>query len=212
MKFAFMKDKSKEFSIEKMAAIFEVSINGYYAYIKRKRSSRADENQYLKGVIALIYREGRLMYGSPRVHGRLRKQGISCSRKRVAKLMKELGLAAKMRKSWKRTTKQGKREAAKNLICQAFQADEPNRKWVSDITYIKTQEGWLYLTAIIDLFSRRVVGISMGEHLETSLIERALKQALYHRGPKEGLIHHSDRGCQYTSAEFEKIAKKNGII
>lgn len=212
MKFEFMRNRSEEFSIEKMAKIFEVSVNGYYSYIKRKASFREEENNHLIDLIAKIYREGRSMYGSPRIHGKLKNQGIKCSRKRVAKLMRKQGLAAKMRKSWKKTTRQGKRDAAANLICQEFKAEAPNKKWVSDITYIKTKEGWLYLTAIIDLFSRKVVGMSMGEHLETSLIQKALNQALYHRSPPEGLIHHSDRGCQYTSEEFNKVAKKKGII
>lgn len=207
-----MKERAKEFSIEKMAKIFEVSINGYYSYIKRNPSCREKENKHLMDLILKTYYEGRSMYGSPRIHGRLNNLGVSCSRKRVAKLMKKGGLAAKMRKSWKKTTKPGKRAAANNLVCQEFKVRTPNHTWVSDITYIKTKEGWLYLTAIIDLFSRKVVGMSTGEHLETSLIERALNQALYHRSPAEGLIHHSDRGCQYTSEEFSKVARKNGII
>lgn len=212
MKFEFMREKSKEFSIEKMAKVFEVSINGYYSYLKRKPSSREIENNYLLDLAIKIYNEGRSMYGSPRIHGKLTIQGISCSRKRVAKLMKRQGLAAKMRKSWKKTSTQGKREASKNLVCQEFKVKVPNHTWVSDITYIKTKEGWLYLTAIIDLFSRKVVGISMGERLETSLIERALNQALCHRSPSVGLIHHSDRGSQYTSEEFSKMARKHGIL
>jgi putative transposase len=212
MKFEFMKEKSEEFSIGKMAEVFEVSVNGYYSYIKRKPSCREKENNYLMDLIAKTYREGRLMYGSPRVQGRLNKLGICCSRKRVAKLMRKQGLVAKMRKSWKRTSKPGKREAAKDLICQEFKVKNPNHIWVSDITYIRTKEGWLYLTAIIDLFSRKVVGISMGERLETSLIERALNQALYRRSPPQGLIHHSDRGSQYTSEEFGEMAKRNGIF
>ena len=212
MKFEFMKDKSKEFSIEKMAEVFELSINGYYSYIKRKPSRRERENNHLTDLVIRTYREGRSMYGSPRIHGRLKRLGVNCSRKRVAKLMKNQGLSAKMRKSWEKTTKQGKREAAKNLVCQEFRVDTPNHTWVSDITYIKTKEGWLYLTAIIDLFSRKVVGMSMGERLETALIERALDQALYQRAPLEGLIHHSDRGCQYTSEEFGKMAKSHGIL
>ena len=207
-----MKDRSKEFSIEKMAKVFEVSVNGYYSYVKRKPSLRETENNELIDLIKEVYREGKCMYGSPRISGRLKNSGIKCSRKRVAKLMRKEGIAAKMRKSWKKTTKQGKRKGAKNLLSQKFKVDEPNHTWVSDITYIRTKEGWLYLTAVIDLFSRRVVGISMGDRLETSLVERALNQALYHRSPQKGLIHHSDRGCQYTSEEFEKLAKKNGMI
>lgn len=212
MKFAFMKERAKEFSIEKMAEVFEVSINGYYSYIKRKPSSREKENNYLMGLVIKNYHEGRCMYGSPRIQGKLSNQGIRCSRKRVAKLMRKHGLVAKMRKSWKKTTQQGKRKASKNLVCREFKVSVPNHTWVSDITYIKTKEGWLYLTAILDLFSRKVVGMSIGERLETSLIERALNQALYHRKPSKGLIHHSDRGCQYTSEEFGEVAKRHGIL
>lgn len=207
-----MKDRSKEFSIEKMARVFGVSANGYYSYIKRNPSYRDKENQKLMDGIKQVYKEGRGMYGSPRVQGKLNHMGIRCSRKRVAKLMKKNGLAAKMRKSWKKTTKQGKGKTAENLVRQKFKVEVPNQTWVSDITYIKTKEGWLYLTAIIDLFSRKVVGLSMGDRLETSLIEKALNQALCHRRAPEGLIHHSDRGSQYTSEEFGKLAKKNGII
>lgn len=211
MKLQFMKERSEEFPIEKMAKVLQVSVNGYYSYIKKKPSDREKENIQLMDLIKKIHQEGRFMYGSPRVHGRLSNLGIHCSRKRVAKLMKKQGLAAKMRKSWKRTTKQGKREAAKNLVCQEFKVPFPNHTWVSDITYIKTKEGWVYLSAILDLFSRKVIGLSMGEQLNTALVERALNQALRHRNPSHGLIHHSDRGCQYTSEEFNKIAKRNGI-
>jgi len=212
MKFEFMKARAKEFPIEKMAKVFEVSVNGYYTHLKRGITVREEENIRLKGLIEKIHQEGRRKYGSPRVHGKLKNAGIKCSKKRVAKLMRKEGLKAEMRKSWKVTTKQGKRKAAPNLVVQKFQIGIPNHTWVSDITYIKTKEGWLYLTAVIDLFSRKVVGLSMGERLDTSLIEKALKQALYHRAPPKGLIHHSDRGCQYTSEEFGKIARENGII
>jgi transposase InsO family protein len=207
-----MKEHAKEFRIEKMALVFQVSISGYYVYVQRGLSLRDKEDQKLVDQIKQIYQEGRKMYGSPRVHAVLQRRGVPCSRKRVAKLMREHGIAAKMRKSWKRTTKQGKRKAAANLVKQEFIKEEPNHTWVSDITYVKTKEGWLYLSAVIDLFSRKVVGLSMGERIDTNLIERAVRQALCHRHPYQGLIHHSDRGSQYTSEEFEKLAKENGIV
>jgi putative transposase len=117
-----------------------------------------------------------------------------------------------MRKKWKVTTKSNpKAEAAPNHLNQNFRVAAPNTVWISDITYIKTQEGWFYLAAILDLFSRKVVGLSMGESLETSLITKALKQALRHRKPKGALMHHSDRGCQYTSKEFKELTQKYGI-
>lgn len=126
--------------------------------------------------------------------------------------MRERGIQAKMQRSWKRTTKQGKRKAAENLVKQEFTVQAPNKVWVSDITYIKTKEGWLYLSMIMDLFSRKIIGLSMGEYLNTFLVEKALKQAICHRSNIQGVIHHSDRGCQYTSEEFEKVAKANKII
>ena len=207
-----MQEKKYVFPIGKMAKILQVSERGYYAYVDRKISAREKENQKLLDLIWQIYQEGRCMYGSPRVHGKLCRLGISCSRKRVARLMKNHGIQAKMRKSWKRTTKQGKRAAFANLVKQEFTVAFPNQTWVSDITYVKTREGWLYVSAILDLFSRKVVGLSMGERLDTCLVKKAFAQALCHRSPPKGLIHHSDRGCQYTSEEFEKLAKENGII
>jgi putative transposase len=207
-----MKEKAEEFSIEKMAVVLQVSTSGYYSYVHRKPSFREEENKRLVDLIKQIYREGRSMYGSPRVHAKLQRLGIRCSRKKVAKLMRENRIAAKMRKSWKRTTKQGKRKAADNLVKQNFTTASPNHTWVADITYIKTKEGWLYLSAILDLFSRKVVGLSMGDRIDTCLIERSLKQAICHRTPPHGLIHHSDRGCQYTSEAFDSIAKENGIL
>jgi len=212
MKFKFMQEKADEFSLEKMAKVLQVSVSGYYSYINRRSSLREEENNELIDVIEKIYLEGRHVYGSPRVHARLSQLGIHCSKKRVARLMRKQGLVAKMRKNWKRTTKQGKGKASDNLICQEFKVSRPNHTWVSDITYIKTKEGWLYLSAILDLFSRKVVGLSMGDQLDTCLIKRSLNQALCHRAPSRGLIHHSDRGCQYTSEEFGKIAKEKGII
>lgn len=134
MKFQFMKERSKEFPIGKMAEVLQVTVNGYYSYVRRKSSLKEETNTLLMSAIEKIYREGRSMYGSPRIHGKLSKLGIRCSRRRVAKLMKKRGLTAKMRKSWKRTTKPGKREAAKNLVRQEFKVVSPNHTWVLDIS------------------------------------------------------------------------------
>lgn len=207
-----MQEQANGFPIEKMALVFGVSVSGYYAYIKRRPSLREKENKSLIRQIQQIYKEGRCMYGSPRVDAKLYKFGVKCSRKRVAKLMKQNNLIARMRKKWKKTTKQGKRKAAENLLQQNFTAGAPNEKWAGDITYIYTKEGWLYLSTVIDLFSRKVVGLFMGERLDVSLVEGALKQAICHRGESYGVIHHSDRGSQYTSKDFEKLAKEKGLI
>ncbi len=127
--------------------------------------------------------------------------------------MKQEGIQAKMRKKWKVTTQQSKkaRVIALNHLDQKFLVKEPNQVWVSDITYISTLEGWLYVAIVLDLFSRKVVGLSIGSPLETNLVTKSLNQALYSRDLNKGLMHHSDRGCQYTSLEFRELAKKNGI-
>jgi len=146
------------------------------------------------------------------VHQELKKQGKKSSRKRVARLMKEEGIQAKMRKKWKKTTlRNEKQEASPNYLNQKFNTEEPNKVWVSDITYIETQEGWLYVAIVMDLFSRKIVGLYMGDRLQTELVSKALEQAIVHRGIKDELMHHSDRGSQYTSKEFKELTAKYGI-
>ena len=208
-----MKAHSKEFKIEKMADVLGVSRGGYYEFIERKPSRRALENEVLVKEIKKSHKNSRGLYGSPRLHAELRKQGKKCSRKRVSKLMKQEKLQAKMRKKWKKTTQPSKKavEIAPNHLDQQFIVNEPNKVWVSDITYVWTAEGWLYVAVVLDLFSRRVVGLSMGDRLETELVTRALKQALYRRLINSELMHHSDRGCQYTSKEFRDLTQSNGI-
>jgi putative transposase len=160
-----MQEEGQEFPVGKMAKVLKVSVSGYYAYLCRKPSLREKKNKRLLDLIRKIYLEGRSMYGSPRIHAKLQKTGNTWSRKTVALLMRRHGIAAKMRKSWKRTTKAGSRKASDNLLNPDFVAMAPNEKWVSDITYVFTKEGWLYVSCTIDLFSRKVVGLSMGERL-----------------------------------------------
>lgn len=208
-----MKAHSKEFKIEKMADVLGVSRGGYYEFIERKPSKRALENEVLVEEIKKTHKNSRGLYGSPRLHAELRKQGQKCSRKRVSKLMKQEKIQARMRKKWKKTTQPSKKavEIAPNHLDQQFTVNEPNKVWVSDITYVWTAEGWLYVAVVLDLFSRRVVGLSMGDRLETELVTRALKQALYRRLINGQLMHHSDRGCQYTSKEFRDLTLSHGI-
>jgi putative transposase len=207
-----MKKHEEEFSIEKMAKVLNVSRSGYYDYLAKEKSARWVENERLKKKIKSIHEEKRKVYGSPRVHRELKKQGEKCSRKRVARLMREEGIQAKMRRRWKKTTvAKESQEPSPNHLKQNFTVEAPNKVWVSDITYIGTQEGWLYLAIVMDLFSRKIVGLSMGERLQTDLVSNALKQAIFRRGTKEGLIHHSDRGSQYTSKEFKELTDKYGI-
>jgi len=212
MRFQFMKEHNKEFHVEKMAKVLKVSRAGYYKFLRKSLSKRELANKELIKKIRETYEESRGTYGSPRIYEALKKRGGTSSRKRIARLMRQERIQPKMRKHWKRTTKSNpKAEAAPNHLNQNFWVGAPNMVWVSDITYIATQEGWLYVAVVLDLYSRKIVGLAMGESLETKLIIQALEQALCHREIKSDLMHHSDRGCQYTSKEFKKLTQKHGI-
>ena len=213
MRFEFMKAHSEEFPIGKMAEIFKVSRCGYYEFLNRKPSKRASDNEALIVEIKNVHKASRGTYGSPRVQAELKKRGKKCSRKRVAKLMKKEKIEAKMRKRGKVSTQPSNKavEVAPNHLDQRFAVEAPNKVWISDITYVWTEEGWLYVASVMDLFSRKVIGLSLGDRLETELVTMALKQALYRCCPKKGLLHHSDRGSQYTSAEFKELSRRHGI-
>ena len=202
-----MKKHSNNFSLKKMANIMQVSRSGYYSYIKRGASKRDVENNKLKKEIERIYQEHRDLYGSPRIHAVLKNRGRKCSRKRVAKIMKANGLRARMNKRFK-VRKKYKHEDEPDRLNQNFHAGESNRVWVSDICYIKTREGTLYLAAVMDLFSRKVVGFSIDDHMRVDLVKKALAQAFFRRRARKGLVHHSDRGSQYTSHDFKKLCKQ----
>ncbi len=213
MIFNFMKNHAYEFIIEKMAKVFNVSRSGYYKFLAKKKSLRKTENEQLLEKITLIHKKNREVYGSPRIHAVLKKLGEHYSRKRIASLMKKNNIQAKMRKKWKGATGGSKdlTKIAPNLLNQNFTTTTANAVWVSDITYIRTQEGWLYLAGVLDLFSRKVVGFGTSSCINTNLIIRALEQAICHRIPNTGLIYHSDRGTQYTSAEFKLFTAKYDI-
>jgi transposase InsO family protein len=213
MKYLFMKEHSLEFKVEKMAKVLRVYRSGYYKFLKGEVSQREIENRNLSEKIREVHKKNRKIYGSPRIHQELKKQGEKCSRKRVAKIMQKEKIQAKMRKKWVVTTQPSNTQerVAPNHLDQKFIVEEPNKVWVSDITYVATEEGWLYVAIVLDLFSRKIVGLSMGDSLHTDLVTKALKQALWHRNIKEELMHHSDRGCQYTSADFQELTKRHGI-
>ena len=212
MKFKFMQQHANQFKIERMSKMLEVSRAAYYKFIKAKPSKRALEKEKLLKRIRKIYSKSRGIYGSPRIHAILKSEGENCSQRRVAKLMKEVGLAAKMKKKFKITTKVNpKAKAAPNLLNRYFKAVKPNERWVADITYVSTAEGWLYVAAVLDLYSRKIIGLAMGERITTQLVTIAMKQALLHRRPLPGLLHHSDKGCQYTSQAFQELLKSHNI-
>ena len=202
-----------QWSIEEMAKALGVSRSGYYQFSKSSPCKRSQENKHLITVIRSIHQRSRGTYGSPRIHAELQMEGELCSRKRVARLMKQEGIEAKMKRRFRTTTKVDVlAKKSPNLLQQDFRAEKPNQRWVSDNTYIATDEGWLYVAAILDLFSRRIVGLSMGSRLTTELVRNALYQAITHRKPESGLLYHSDKGCQYTSHAFQKDLAVNEML
>jgi len=212
MKYIFMQSHQSEFSIERMSKLFKVSRSGYYQFLHAQPSRRAAEDERLLFKIQAIHQASRHTYGSPRICAELRETGEMCSRKRVSKIMKKSGIIAKMKKRFKVTTRANpKATVAPNLLAQNFSAQRPNQHWVADFTYVATQEGWLYVAAVLDLFSRRIVGLAMSERMTDELVMAALQQAWIHRQPGPGLTHHSDRGCQYTSKRFRRLLKIYGI-
>jgi len=209
-----MKQNRLDWTIEEMARVLSISRSGYYRAIKNKCSKREQEKESLKSAIKRNYELSRQTYGSPRIHAALIAQGHVCSRQRVARLMRQMGIASKMKRLFrKRTTRVNPKQAiVPNRLGQNFRAERPNQKWVADISYVRTAEGWLYVAVVLDLFSRKVVGLSMANTLHTPLVINALEQGLKRRNPEAGLLHHSDRGCQYTSQAFQGLLDQQKII
>lgn len=209
-----MKNHLKVFPVEKMAKVLGVSSSGFYKYINKKDCATAIKNEELLKKIKSIYKKSRKTYGSPRIYKVLKQQGEICSRKRIAKIMKNNYIQARARKKWKATTTGSKdmSRIAPNLLNQNFKVDNANKIWVMDITYVSTNEGWLYVSAVLDLYSRKIVGLSMGSKIDAKLVLQSLDQAILHRNPAEGLIVHSDRGSQYTSDEYRQRVNEKGFI
>ena len=190
-----------------------VSKSGYYAWHSRPPSERRRQDAFLTEKIREIHSRSRETYGYPRVHAELRSLGIVCGRRRVARLMRAAGLRGCMRGKRRRTTRRDLRAApAPDLLGRDFVAGRPNRVWLADITYIPTQEGFLYLAFILDTHSRRIVGWSMDSHMRTELVVNALEMAVWRRKPSAGLVHHSDRGAQYTAISFGRRLEEVGIV
>ena len=213
MKYQFIDKYRSEFAVEKMCRVLKISKSGYYAWKVRPQSKRARENEKLDHHIKTIYRKNRGTYGSPRITKALNKQNIACSENRVAKRMCINGIHAKTKKRFKVTTNsKHNHPVAKNLLGQKFNAQRPNQLWASDITYIWTQEGWLYLAVIVDLFSRRIVGWAMSNHLGQELVLNAFKQAIWRRRPQSGVIFHSDQGVQYACQAFRDLLDRKSVV
>ncbi len=198
-----MRNNSDEFPVKKMAQIFKVSRSRYYSWLRSGPSNHDLQDQELLEIITEIFKVNKGNYGSPRIQDDIKRRGLRCSRKRVARIMRDNGLKARVKRKFKATTdsKHGF-PVAPNLLERNFIVEEANKCWVSDITYISTYEGWLYLCIILDLFSRMAVGWSMADHLRAELAIDSLDMAIAHRNPSKGLIFHSDRGIQYASSDF----------
>jgi len=202
------------YSVSLLCRVLGVSRSGYYDWRDRLPSKRARENASLTEKIREIHVRSRGTYGYPRVHAELKALGIRCSRGRVARLMRKDGIRGCMRgRKRRQTTRQDPLATpAVDLVGRDFAAPAPDKIWTADITYLNTDEGFLYLAFILDVYSRRVVGWSMASHLRSELVAAALEMAIYRRNPSIGLIHHSDRGAQYTALSFSKRLEEAGIV
>lgn len=212
MKFRFIAEHANAYPVKRMCQVLGVDESSYYKWRKRLPSQHCLQDEVLGEQIAEIYEDNWQVYGSPRIHMELHDRGLRCSRKRVARLMREQGLCVKKKRRRVVTTdSQHSDPVAPNLLNQQFEAAEPDQKWLTDITAIWTSEGWLYLAAILDVCSRRVVGWSMSEHRDEELVTAAFQMAACSRRPKAGLLHHSDRGSQYTSLAYQALLRQHGI-
>ena len=205
-----------DYPILSLCANLEVSPSGYYDWQKRRTApgSRAVENQTLAKQIEAIHVQSRQTYGSPRIMEALRKQGRHHGRNRIARLMREGSLCGRQRGRYRVRTTDSNHDhpIAPNRLTEAPKATAPNQLWVADITYVETQEGWLYLAAILDLYSRKIVGWAMSERIDTNLVLKALAMALLHRKPPANLLCHTDRGVQYASADYRRALSQAGLV
>jgi putative transposase len=213
MRFQFIEKHRDELPVKLMCKVLEVSTSGYYAWRGRLPSKREMANRALTAKIQEEFKKSGETYGSPRIYQVMRKLGLMCSQNRVARLMSAADLKAKQTRRYRSTTKRNKADrAAPNILQRDFSAEAPNKKWVADITYIATQEGWLYLATILDLFSRRVVGWAMSPRMTSDLTLSALDMATRRCRPGRGLIHHSDQGSQYTDSKYQAVLAAHGIV
>ena len=216
MKYACVQAHRDEFPVSLMCRVFGVSRSGFYDAQSRGPTRQERADQRLRVEIGSIHHASKRRYGSPRVHDELKAQGIRCGKKRVERLMREDGLQAKKKRRFRVTTNSTHEHGiAPNLLARQFavtQVEGMDRVWVSDITYVPTREGWLYLAVVLDLASRRVVGWAMKNTLEAALATDALTMALWRRRPGRGLLHHSDRGVQYASADYRALLAEQGIM
>ncbi len=203
-----MKENRKTYPMWLMCKILEVSRAGYYHWLKTIPSFRYLEDQRLLEIIRYHYNKSRGTYGLPRIYAAIRKEGLKVNKKKIARLMRINKIRAKTKKKFKVTTVENtKAKASENILKGNFSSEKENRIWTSDITYIWTKQGWLYLAVIMDVYSRKIVGWSLCSSLSAELVIKALMMAILHRNPEQGIIFHSDRGSQYTSSSVREMLK-----
>ena len=214
MKYAFVRENHRRWPVGVMCRVLLVSRSGYYGWRNRPASRRRQRREALVAKIRIAHQENRQLYGSPRIHRALLIDGESVSRNTVAKLMREANIRAKQRRRFvpRTTDSTHQKPVAGNILDRDFTASEPDRKWAADITYVPTDQGWLYVAAVLDVYSRKIVGWSMADHMQTDLASDALKMAIARRNPQKGLLHHSDRGVQYASDDYLYLLESQNMM
>lgn len=209
----FIKESRKQYPLALVCEQLQVSPSGYHKWLKNTVGFRVKENQRILELIKFHHNKSKATYGLPRIYAAIRKEGLFVNKKRISRLMRINNIKAKTKRRFRVTTVQSsKAQASENLVNQNFTASTENKICTGDITYLWTKEGWLYLSVVMDVYSRKIVGWSIDSGLSAELVIRALTMALVHRNPERGIIFHSDRGSQYTSSSFREILKNYGIV
>ncbi len=212
MRYGIIQNHRETFPVDLMCQVLEVGKSGFYAWLRRPESLRSRENRRLLVEIKAVHQRNRQTYGSPRIHADLKLNGYACGKHRVAHLMRTHGIVSRHKRKFRATTDSRHRHpVAANTLQRQFHVSHPNRSWVSDITYIPTREGWVYLAVTLDLYHRKVVGWAMDRWITQQLVIDALTMAIKTGKPGSGLVHHSDRGVQYASNAFQALLKAYGI-
>ncbi len=213
MRFGFIWQQQKAYPVTVLCRVTGVSRSGYYKYLKTKHENKMDPNFALIAKVRQIHSDTRGSYGSRRMSDQLREDGYDVGRYRARSLMEKAGVSVKRRKKFKRTTDSNhKLPVAPNLLNRQFEVQRPDTVWCSDITYLWTLQGWLYLAVVLDLYSRKIVGWAMNNRLTAPLVKQALSMAYWRRKPEKGLIHHSDRGSQYVGDDYQKMLEQYGMV
>jgi transposase InsO family protein len=213
MKYAWIREHRDQYPVTVQCSVLQVSSSGYYDWHNRKPSAQQQTRQTLEQAVQRSHADSHAVYGYRKVHADLRGQNLNCCAETTRRMMKNLGISARIRKAFVVTTDSNHEyPVAHNLLERDFTATAPNQKWLADITYIATQEGWLYLAAVLDLYARRIVGWAMSEQIDEDLVTEALHMAIRHRCPGKGLLHHSDRGSQYAAQGYQKVLDQFGIV